>query len=279
MSALFRGGSVRIGVVVCLAASAAAVPALGNVAGSSGGAGYVTPTVTALKCKKPDGRACLRGAQLRVKGQGLAATSSVVFLGRRGKRDDVAARPLETTADAAVVRIPGAARTGRVRAIVGGERADGPRLRVGGSAYETSTTDGSEGIFPIRARHQYGTETNRFGGGRGHEGQDVFAKCGKRLVSALDGRVTHATYHSRAGNYVVIQAKDGTSQAYMHLLSPAIVDVGDRVVAGQDIGQVGETGRATGCHLHFEFWTAPGYYEGGEPIDPLPKLKAWDRVS
>ncbi len=35
-----------------------------------------------------------------------------------------------------------------------------------------------------------------------------------------------------------------------------------------------QTGRASTCHLHFELWTAPGWYEGGKPIDPLPLLKS-----
>jgi murein DD-endopeptidase MepM/ murein hydrolase activator NlpD len=34
---------------------------------------------------------------------------------------------------------------------------------------------------------------------------------------------------------------------------------------------------ASACHLHFELWTAPGWYSGGQPIDPLPSLQAWDR--
>jgi murein DD-endopeptidase MepM/ murein hydrolase activator NlpD len=42
---------------------------------------------------------------------------------------------------------------------------------------------------------------------------------------------------------------------------------------------VGDTGRASGCHLHFEEWTAPGWYAGGKPFDPLPDLRAWDAQS
>ena len=48
---------------------------------------------------------------------------------------------------------------------------------------------------------------------------------------------------------------------------------GDPVRTGQPIGIVGDTGDATACHLHFEIWTAPGWYEGGSPIDPLPYLE------
>ena len=54
---------------------------------------------------------------------------------------------------------------------------------------------------------------------------------------------------------------------------------GQRVETGQPLGVVGDTGSASACHLHFEIWTAPGWYRGGTPIDPLPALKRWDRVS
>ena len=40
---------------------------------------------------------------------------------------------------------------------------------------------------------------------------------------------------------------------------------------------VGQTGNASACHLHFEMWSAPGYYTGGSVIDPLPYLKRWDK--
>ncbi len=63
----------------------------------------------------------------------------------------------------------------------------------------------------------------------------------------------------------------------MHMAGPNPFTRGDKVATGQRIGAVGDTGNARGCHLHFELWSAPGYYEGGHPFDPLPALKAWDR--
>jgi Peptidase family M23 len=134
--------------------------------------------------------------------------------------------------------------------------------------------------FPVLGPHGYGEFAAKFGGGRGHQGQDVFAACGTPIVAARGGRVEFKQYHSRAGNYLVIDGRrTGVDYTYMHLLDAALVDVGDRVRTGQTIGYVGQTGRATGCHLHFEAWTAPGWYSGGHAFDPLPALRAWDKAS
>jgi murein DD-endopeptidase MepM/ murein hydrolase activator NlpD len=135
-------------------------------------------------------------------------------------------------------------------------------------------------IFPIRGAHTMGTGAAAFGGGRGHQGQDVFAKCGTPLVAARGGRVKFKRYHSAAGYYIVIDG-DGTGYdyTYMHLREASLVDQGDHVYTGQPIGFVGDTGRAHGCHLHIEVWKAPGWYSGGSPIDPLPLLTAWDKAS
>jgi murein DD-endopeptidase MepM/ murein hydrolase activator NlpD len=134
--------------------------------------------------------------------------------------------------------------------------------------------------FPVRGPHVFGTGAAAFGGGRGHQGQDVFAACGTPLWAARGGVVQFKQYQSRAGNYVVIDGQgSGVDYAYMHMRQVALVDAGDRVRTGQLIGYVGDTGRATGCHLHFEMWTAPGWYDGGAPFDPLPSLVAWDRTS
>ena len=124
-------------------------------------------------------------------------------------------------------------------------------------------------IFPIRGAHTMGTGAAAFGGGRGHQGQDVFAKCGTPLVAARGGRVKFKQYHSAAGHYIVIDG-DGTGNdyAYMHMREASLVDQGDHVYTGQPIGFVGDTGRAFGCHLHIEVWKAPGWYSGGSPVDP-----------
>jgi murein DD-endopeptidase MepM/ murein hydrolase activator NlpD len=78
---------------------------------------------------------------------------------------------------------------------------------------------------------------------------------------------------------VIDGAGTGIDFMYAHLRQPALVATGDPVYTGQQIGEVGDTGRASGCHLHFEEWSAPGWYQGGHPFDPLPDLKRWDATS
>jgi murein DD-endopeptidase MepM/ murein hydrolase activator NlpD len=137
--------------------------------------------------------------------------------------------------------------------------------------------------FPLLGAHDFGGAAGRFGAARSghtHEGQDVMASCGVPIVAARGGRVQYAGYQGAAGNYIVIDGR-GTSydMAYMHMSEPSLLQEGMTVRTGQPIGIVGETGDAVGCHLHFEMWGAPGWYEGGSPIDPLPYLERWDRYS
>jgi hypothetical protein len=138
-------------------------------------------------------------------------------------------------------------------------------------------------IFPVRGRHDFGEAGARFGAGRdghSHQGHDVMAKCGTKLVAARGGVIKHKQYHSAAGHYLVIDGENtDVDYAYMHMIAPSAFNKGDRVYTGQEIGRVGQTGRASACHLHFEMWTGPGWYDGGEPFDPLPFLQAWDSVS
>jgi murein DD-endopeptidase MepM/ murein hydrolase activator NlpD len=135
-------------------------------------------------------------------------------------------------------------------------------------------------VFPIKGAHQFGTSAGRFGAarrGHTHQGQDTFARCGTPLVAARGGKVLYAGYHALAGYYVVIDGMGtGVDHMYAHLRQPALVTTGATVYTGQQIGEVGDTGDAVGCHLHFEEWSAPGWYKGGHPYDPLPDLKRWD---
>jgi murein DD-endopeptidase MepM/ murein hydrolase activator NlpD len=148
---------------------------------------------------------------------------------------------------------------------------------------ERDSFDLYDNIFPVRGRHDFGGEGAQFGTGRAghsHQGHDVFAKCGTRMVAARGGRIKFKQYHAAAGHYIVIDG-DGTDvdYAYMHLDQPSAFSAGDRVYTGQTIGAVGDSGNARGCHLHFELWSAPGWYDGGKPFDPLPSLAAWDSWS
>lgn len=150
------------------------------------------------------------------------------------------------------------------------------RVVAGGVAQAPVAFDFARDRFPILGKATFGTGAAAFGGGRGHEGQDVFAPCGTPLVAAHGGIVKKVAFHARGGNYLVIDNEGtGTDYAYMHLRDVPLVAEGARVFTGQPIGFVGDTGRANGCHLHFEAWTAPGWYSGGSPVDPLPMLRSW----
>jgi len=172
---------------------------------------------------------------------------------------------------------------GRYAFRVSGMGASAAALRSAPSAPGDESVSLYGHVFPVRGKHDFGGAGAHFGAGRtghSHQGQDVFAACGTPLVAARAGKVKFAGFHSAAGYYVVIDGKGTDADyAYMHLRERAAVQVGDRVYTGQDLGEVGETGNARGCHLHFEMWSGPGWYDGGRPFDPLADLKRWDRTS
>ncbi len=138
--------------------------------------------------------------------------------------------------------------------------------------------------FPVPGPHTYGGADARFGAprsGHTHQGQDLPAACGEKQYVVETGQVKVNAYQaSGAGYYVVIHgAITGTDSVYMHLKLPSWAPAGTIVYAGQQIGKVGATGDAQGCHLHFERWSAPGWYVGGAAYDPLSELQYWDSYS
>jgi murein DD-endopeptidase MepM/ murein hydrolase activator NlpD len=135
-------------------------------------------------------------------------------------------------------------------------------------------------VFPVRGPHTYGDGFGVPRNGHTHQGVDVMAACGTPLVAARGGVVKYNGTHPAAGNYLVIDgAATGIDTAYMHLRAPSPLKKGATVRTGDPIGFVGRTGDATACHLHFEEWSAPGWYTGGDAFDPMPDLKAWDALS
>jgi murein DD-endopeptidase MepM/ murein hydrolase activator NlpD len=132
--------------------------------------------------------------------------------------------------------------------------------------------------FPVPSRHSYG---DGVGARRGHQGQDIFAACGKRILAARGGQVQFRDRDSSAGNYLVIDGnRTRVDYVYMHLRRSGLrVHRGEHVRTGQRIAKVGQSGNAVGCHLHFEMWTRPGWYEGGHFMESVTKhLRAWDRA-
>lgn len=104
-----------------------------------------------------------------------------------------------------------------------------------------------------------GTITSRFGsrtspGGRGstnHKGLDIAAKQGTSIKAAASGTVIFAGYKGSLGNLVIIDSGKGVETYYGHC-SKLCVSKGQKVKAGEKIAAVGQTGTATGPHLHFE---------------------------
>ena len=84
-----------------------------------------------------------------------------------------------------------------------------------------------------------------------HEGDDIGAPTGTRVVASQSGRVRQAWWNGGYGNQVQIDHGEKTVSSYAHLSTMA-VKKGDTITAGQKIGTVGSTGASTGPHLHFE---------------------------
>ena len=94
-----------------------------------------------------------------------------------------------------------------------------------------------------------------------HAGTDIAAAEGSAVYAVTDGVVTSSSEAEMAGKYVKILHPDGRETLYCHC-SSLLVTEGQKVKAGDVIALVGQTGLATGPHLHFEL------HENGEAVDP-----------
>ena len=99
-----------------------------------------------------------------------------------------------------------------------------------------------------------------------HAGVDLAAREGEDIRAAAGGVVLRAGARGGYGDAVEIDHGGGVTTLYAHA-SELLVREGEQVAPGQPIARVGQTGRATGSHLHFEL------REGGRPVDPSRALK------
>lgn len=103
-----------------------------------------------------------------------------------------------------------------------------------------------------RITSMYGVRSDPFTRKKGvHKGLDMGAKMGELVYATAGGKVTRASVNGLYGNMVEIKHKFGFKTRYAHL-SKILVKKGDEVDVGTVIGKVGNTGRSTGPHLHYE---------------------------
>lgn len=100
--------------------------------------------------------------------------------------------------------------------------------------------------FGYRTYYLYGKKITDF-----HRGIDIPSATGTDIYAAQSGKVIVATSHYSYGNYIVIDHGGGISTLYAHC-SKLLVKVGDKVVQGDHIAEMGSTGDSTGPHVHFE---------------------------
>ena len=98
--------------------------------------------------------------------------------------------------------------------------------------------------------------------GHRHDGIDIAAPEGSLIGAAADGQVIYAGEQSGYGSIVILRHADGLVTLYAHC-SELLVDEGATVHRGAAVAKVGQTGRTTGPHLHFEV------REGTRPRNPL----------
>ncbi|KJZ20958.1 M23 family metallopeptidase [Loktanella sp. S4079] len=124
--------------------------------------------------------------------------------------------------------------------------------------------------IPVKANFRF---TSGFGPrwGRLHAGTDFAGPIGTPIYATADGVVTHAGWSSGYGRLIKIRHDFGIETRYAHL-NAMRVSVGQRVSRGERIGDMGNSGRSTGPHLHYEVRV------GGEPVNPMIYIRAGQDV-
>jgi murein DD-endopeptidase MepM/ murein hydrolase activator NlpD len=124
----------------------------------------------------------------------------------------------------------------------------------------------------VRYTSGFGNRRDPFNGSsRQHEGQDLAGAYGTPIYATADGVVIHAGWENGYGRLVKIKHEFGVETRYGHL-AQVRVEVGQKVSRGDRIGDMGNSGRSTGTHLHYEIRLS------GTAINPMTFIKAAKNV-
>jgi LysM repeat protein len=139
-----------------------------------------------------------------------------------------------------------------------------PGRIAGGSARPPATYTGGKFIWPVVGGGNYISQYFHYG----HYAIDIAGDYGSTVRAAAAGTVTFAGWKSNGGGYQVwIAHGSGLFTTYNHL-SAITVGVGQRVGRGDQVGRIGQSGNATGPHLHFEVWRGP-VWDTGQRVNPM----------
>jgi hypothetical protein len=166
-------------------------------------------------------------------------------------------------------------------------------LLTAGAAAASSAGKVPTLVFPVLGEASY---TDDFGDPRGqgrHEGNDIMAPKRALVLAAEAGTVKFWTTSSRAGCMLYLEGESGTEYLYVHLNNDLTLEndnqgtcvpgvayakglkSGARVLAGEPIGFVGDSGDANGIHAHLHFEVHPN---GGGAVSPYPYLRRAKRL-
>lgn len=159
-------------------------------------------------------------------------------------------------------------------------------------------------VFPVDGKATYAQTHHDY------PASDIISPCGSPVLAVTDGVVLEVSREDgydknaddgalRGGLFISLLGDDGVRYYGSHLRSllPA-VNAGLRVTAGQPLGEVGDTGDAGVCHLHFgisppcaataDWWTRRGViwpysyldaWRAGQPKSPLPEITTWQQTN
>lgn len=106
--------------------------------------------------------------------------------------------------------------------------------------------------IPGLVTSRFGHRTDPVNGKKGfHSGVDMRGPSGQKIIATADGIVTKAFFNGSYGKYIEISHGNGYTTKFAHM-KKLLVKRGEKVKRGQPIGTVGNSGRSTGTHLHYE---------------------------